>query len=175
MICSEKSNHVIIDGCISRQKTRRTARQVVYIIIHLLVVSPFSGHRLVVDRQKKARESVLFSLIFACGEYNCFAVIFRCRRVKLRCAQFGRRISFHFSRQRNSSRLPQDKHFIPRVSGIIHSIPQELGFIFLLVMGCQARILFFFQYPSFLSTSWIGGRPFSTRVRFRIAVSITRV
>ena len=33
MICSEKSNHVIIDGCISRQKTRRTARQIVYIIL----------------------------------------------------------------------------------------------------------------------------------------------
>ena len=32
MICSEKSNHVIIDGCKSRQKTRRTARQIVYII-----------------------------------------------------------------------------------------------------------------------------------------------
>ena len=55
MICSEKSNHVIIDDCISRQKTRRTARQVVYIIIRLLVVSPFSGHRLVVDRQNKTR------------------------------------------------------------------------------------------------------------------------
>ena len=35
MICSEKSNHVIIDGCISRQKTRRTARQVVYITPHV--------------------------------------------------------------------------------------------------------------------------------------------
>ena len=90
--------------------------------------------------RKKHAKACFFSLIFACGEYNCFAVIFRCRRVKLRCAQFGRRISFHFSRQRNSSRLPQDKHFIPRVSGIIHSIPQELGFIFLLVMGFQVRI-----------------------------------
>ena len=32
MIYSEKSNHVIIDGCKSRQKTRRTARQIAYII-----------------------------------------------------------------------------------------------------------------------------------------------
>ena len=36
-----------------------------------------SGH----PSQKKARASVFFSVIFACGEFYCFAVIFGLRRV----------------------------------------------------------------------------------------------
>ena len=36
---------------------------------------------------KKARESVLFSVIFACGELYCAAVLFRLRREILRCAR----------------------------------------------------------------------------------------
>ena len=63
--------------------------------------------------QKKARGSVLFSVIFACRRVMyALRVIFGLRRVILRFAQLGRRTEYHVCRKANLSR--RKKHLTQR-------------------------------------------------------------
>ena len=76
--------------------------------------------------QKKPPLAV-FSVIFACGELYCFAVIFGLRRVKLRFAQFEGEYNITLRQRRKISRLPQGKHFTSSASEIFHSKPERLN------------------------------------------------